>query len=280
MAFELLIGKAGATSPRVWRRQRKSAPGAGSQFGRTGLRSDQHDSTWPVCRAPARAVITGADRSVDRRPLRSMSRVPRSVRRQGATYAQDHGCLGDGRSVSQRRTGDDRGAAAGPGGDGPGRDDGGRALAGATGGATASRRRAVPQAGDDRGRIRFRERLHVPRHLSGRPRRHRAAVRRCRRARLPRNRRAQERDRQRRVLEQPPLRTERQQRQGQPLVRGRLLRRGDVRLRELEARSAVHLLHQPERRLQFSPRAGGGPRLRRQRKSRSRCHPRPSSPSS
>ena len=225
MAFELLIGKAGATSPRVWRRQRRSAPGAGSQFGRTSLRSDQHDSTCARVSCPCRAVITSADRSIGRStPLRGMSRVPRSVRRQGATYAQDRGCPGDGRSVSQRRTGDDRGAAAGPGGDGPGRDDGGRALAGATG-AAASGRRAVAQAGDDRGRIRFRERLHVPRHLSGGQRRHRAAVRRCRRARLPRNRRAQERDRQRRILEQPPLRTERQQRQGQPLVRGRLLRR-------------------------------------------------------
>ena len=39
------------------------------------------------------------------------------------------------------------------------------ALSPAPRGAAASRRRAVPQAGDDRGRIRFRERLHVPRHL-------------------------------------------------------------------------------------------------------------------
>ena len=279
MAFELLIGKAGATSPRVWRRQRKSAPGAGSQFGRTGLRSDQHDSTWPVSRAPARAVITGADRSVDRRPC-AACRVCRAafegreqlMRRIAGALVMAGVFLSGGLVTIGAQQQDPAATAQAV--------TTAAALSPAPPARAASRRRAVPQAGDDRGRIRFRERLHVPRHLSGRPRRHRAAVRRCRRARLPRNRRAQERDRQRRILEQPPLRTERQQRQGQPLVRGRLLRRGDVRLRELEARSVVHLLHQPERRLQFSPRAGGGPRLRRQRKSRSRCRPRPSSPSS
>ena len=200
-------------------------------------------------------------------PLRGMSRVPRSVRRQGATYAQDRGCLGHGGMFLS-------GGLVTIGAQQ--QDPAATAQAVTTAAALSPAlpapqpprpRKSRPQAGDDRGRIRFRERLHVPRHLSGRPRRHRAAVRRCRRARLPRNRRAQERDHQRRILEQPPLRTERQQRQGQSLVRGRLLRRGDVRLREVEARGAVHLLHQSERRLQFSPRAGGGPRLRRQCKS-------------
>ena len=70
------------------------------------------------------------------------------------------------------------------------------------------------------------------------------------------------------MLEQPPLRAERQRQRldrTQRVVRGGLLRVGHLHGRQVEAGRAVHVLHQPERRVRDGRRARGGSRLRRQR---------------
>ena len=60
MAFELLFGRLGPLLHAFGDGSGKAPQVLAVNSERTSLRSDQHDSTLPVPRAPARAVTTGA----------------------------------------------------------------------------------------------------------------------------------------------------------------------------------------------------------------------------